>query len=81
MSPFQLSLTYGSCCHHWFRIVIHYVNGIHFISKRHHIYKDKTDDNRFYYLMAHSLTHLLKRGSLNIIYLYTISQDIPMCTS
>ena len=56
MSPFQLSLTYGSCCHHWFRSVIHYVNCIHFISKRHHIYKDKTDDNRFYYLMDHSLT-------------------------
>ena len=29
---------------------------IHFISKRHHIYKDKTNDNRFYYLMDHSLT-------------------------
>ena len=57
MSPFQLSLTYGSCCHHWFRSVIHYANGIHFISKRHHIYKDKTDThNRFYYLMDHSLT-------------------------
>ena len=56
MSPFQLSLTYGSCCHHWFRSVIHYVNCVHFISKRHHIYKDKTDDNRFYYLMDHSLT-------------------------
>ena len=25
--------------------------------------------------------HLLKCGSLNMIYLYTISHDIPMCTS
>ena len=59
MSPFQLSLMYGSCCHHWFRSVIHYVNDIHFISKRHHIYTYKTDDNQFYYriiLMDHSLT-------------------------
>ena len=43
MFPFQLSLMYGSYCHHWFRSVIHYNNGILFISRRHHMYKDKTD--------------------------------------
>ena len=56
MSPFQLSLTYGSYCHHWFGIVIHYSNDIHIIYGPHHKYKDKTDDNRFYYLMDHSVT-------------------------
>ena len=60
MSPFQLSLTCGSYCHHWFRSVLHNANsGIQFISGRHHIYTDKTDDNRFYYLMDHSPTDTL----------------------
>ena len=59
MSPFQFSLTYGSYCHHWFRSVIHYAIGIHFFSGHHHIYKDETDNNRFYYLMDHSLTNPL----------------------
>ena len=59
ISPLQFCLMYNSSYHHWFTSIIHFIRGMHFISRRHHINNinkyDVTNHTRFYYPMDHSL--------------------------
>ena len=60
ISPLQFSLMYNSLYHHWFTSIIHFISGMYFISRRHHINKyDDTNHTRSFYPMDHSLTDLL----------------------